>query len=156
MHTKVLFIKVVRHGSKVTFHVMQDRSSILFHPLVLEFLLMGLAVEFLVNHVGDPASARRVKVRYVENGKAHTVAGARVVLACYNSAIPYLCNELPPAQRTAHTAMVACLQRAWLIPRGVGKVRRIACLLSECMLCGGKQATRNTRVQAAPAAALAH
>ncbi len=45
------------------------------------------------------ADARAVDVTFVRNGKAHTVRGSRCVMACYNSAIPYLCPELPAAQR---------------------------------------------------------
>ena len=47
-------------------------------------------------HTGD---RRGVDVTYVRDGKAHTVRAGRCILACYNSAIPYLCPELPEAQR---------------------------------------------------------
>ncbi len=44
----------------------------------------------------------RVEVTYIRGGVAHTVH-ARVgrVLACYNMMIPYLCPELPAAQKDA-------------------------------------------------------
>lgn len=40
-----------------------------------------------------------VDVTYVHKGNAHTVRAARCVLACYNSAIPYICPELPEEQK---------------------------------------------------------
>ncbi|MFK8016893.1 MAG: NAD(P)-binding protein [Gammaproteobacteria bacterium] len=41
---------------------------------------------------------RHVDVTYVNAGTAHTVRAKHCVLACYNSAIPYLCPELPETQ----------------------------------------------------------
>ena len=40
-----------------------------------------------------------VDVTYVHQGNAHTVRAAKCVLACYNSAIPYICPELPEEQK---------------------------------------------------------
>ncbi|MDJ0908773.1 MAG: NAD(P)/FAD-dependent oxidoreductase [Woeseiaceae bacterium] len=40
-----------------------------------------------------------VDVTYVHRGQPHTVRAKNVVMACYNSAIPYLCPELPEKQR---------------------------------------------------------
>jgi spermidine dehydrogenase len=54
-----------------------------------------------VAHVGDPASAREVAVTYVKGGETRRVRGNHCVLACWNSVIPYLCPELPAAQREA-------------------------------------------------------
>ena len=54
-----------------------------------------------VAHVGDPATAREVEVTYVRDGKAAVVRASRVVLACWNNVIPYICPELPEAQRQA-------------------------------------------------------
>ncbi len=54
-----------------------------------------------VAHVGDPASAGEVEVSYVKDGKLERVRGGRVVLACWNGMIPYICPELPAAQREA-------------------------------------------------------
>ncbi len=50
-------------------------------------------------HVRHAAGDRAVDVTYVSGGQAHTVRGARCILACYNMAIPYLCPELPAAQK---------------------------------------------------------
>jgi spermidine dehydrogenase len=51
--------------------------------------------------VGDPASAREVEVTYVEGDKAHRVKASHSVMACYNAIVPYLCPEMPEAQRKA-------------------------------------------------------
>jgi spermidine dehydrogenase len=50
-------------------------------------------------HVAHAPDQSAVDVTYVTKGQAHTVRGSRCVLACYNGAIPYLCTELPEAQR---------------------------------------------------------
>ena len=42
-----------------------------------------------------------VAVDYVQNGEPLRVTADRCVLACYNAAIPYLCPELPEAQKKA-------------------------------------------------------
>ena len=54
-----------------------------------------------VNHRGDPTSAREVEVTYVRGGKARSVRAGGCVLACWNMMIPYLCAELPDAQKQA-------------------------------------------------------
>jgi spermidine dehydrogenase len=54
-----------------------------------------------VRHVGDNESSREVEVTYVRSGEARRVRGRSCVLACYNAMIPYMCPELPEAQRTA-------------------------------------------------------
>jgi spermidine dehydrogenase len=52
-----------------------------------------------VRHVGPPESARELEVTYVTGKSAHRVRAGRCVLACYNAIIPYLCPEMPEAQR---------------------------------------------------------
>lgn len=55
-----------------------------------------------VRHLGDPQrAATRVEVTYSHDGTLHRVAGRLAVLACWHSVIPYLCPELPEAQRKA-------------------------------------------------------
>jgi len=54
-----------------------------------------------VRHAGDPVNATAVEVTYVRAGRAYKVRAARCVLACYNMMIPYLCPELPAAQKAA-------------------------------------------------------
>ncbi|HEY3785362.1 MAG TPA: NAD(P)-binding protein [Steroidobacteraceae bacterium] len=59
-----------------------------------------------VRNMGDPASAREVEVTYMRGGKPYTVRGRNCVLACYNMMIPYLCPELPSAQKAALHSLV--------------------------------------------------
>ena len=55
---------------------------------------------------GDPDTATHVEVDYVRGGQSFSVAGAKVILACYNMIIPYLCPELPEAQKAAMHELV--------------------------------------------------
>ena len=52
-------------------------------------------------HLGDPKSAGQVEVTYLRGGRAFTARARGTVLACYNMMIPYLCPELPAAQKDA-------------------------------------------------------
>ena len=52
-------------------------------------------------HSGEPGSADEVQVTYVRGGKAYRARAATCVMACYNAVVPYLCPEIPEAQRTA-------------------------------------------------------
>jgi spermidine dehydrogenase len=54
-----------------------------------------------VQHVGPRDSAKEVLVAYSQNGEVKAVRGKRVVLACWNMMIPYICTELPDAQKEA-------------------------------------------------------
>ena len=54
-----------------------------------------------VKHDGPPTSAKQVHVLYMRAGKLQGVRASHVVMACYNSMIPYLCPELPQKQREA-------------------------------------------------------
>jgi spermidine dehydrogenase len=54
-----------------------------------------------VTHTGEPGTAREVAVTYVRGGKMTTVRAGACVLACWNMVIPYLCTELPAAQKKA-------------------------------------------------------
>lgn len=54
-----------------------------------------------VQHRGDPKKAKEVEVTYVRGNDAYRVRGGRCVLACYNAAIPHICNELPVEQKEA-------------------------------------------------------
>jgi spermidine dehydrogenase len=49
---------------------------------------------------GHTALSDAVDITYVHKGDAHTVRADRCVLACYNSAIPYICTDLPEKQKT--------------------------------------------------------
>ena len=59
-----------------------------------------------VAHDGDPASARQVAVTYSRDGKAYIARARACVLACWNMMIPYLCPELPSAQKEALHSLV--------------------------------------------------
>jgi spermidine dehydrogenase len=52
-----------------------------------------------VRHVDAPGGD--VEITYVRGGKAHRVRARACVLACWNGVIPYLCPELPAAQKEA-------------------------------------------------------
>ena len=45
------------------------------------------------------ADSKAVHVTYVHSGEAHTVRAKKCIMACYNSAIPYICRELPETQK---------------------------------------------------------
>ena len=50
-------------------------------------------------NVVHTANSNAVDVTYVHRGQPHTVRAKRAIMACYNSAIPYLCPELPDTQK---------------------------------------------------------
>ena len=54
-----------------------------------------------VRHTGDPNSAKQVEITYVQGNDARRVRAKNCILACYHSIIPYLCPELPKAQKEA-------------------------------------------------------
>jgi spermidine dehydrogenase len=54
-----------------------------------------------VKHVGDVAQATEVEVVYARSGKAYSLKAKHCVLACWNMMIPYLCQDLPAAQKEA-------------------------------------------------------
>ncbi len=54
-----------------------------------------------VGHRGDPRTAEEVEVTYVRHGRAQRARAGRCVLACYNVAIPFICDELPDEQNKA-------------------------------------------------------
>lgn len=54
-----------------------------------------------VGHLGEPATAKEVEVVYANESKVYKVCGRGVVLACWNTVIPFLCPSLPEAQKNA-------------------------------------------------------
>jgi spermidine dehydrogenase len=52
-----------------------------------------------VVNVAHTADSKAVHATYVHSGTAHTVRAKKCIMACYNSAIPYVCPELPEKQR---------------------------------------------------------
>ena len=62
-----------------------------------------------VRHSAAPGAkdaAKTVQVSYMRGGKLQSVSGKNCVLACYNGMIPYLCPELPDAQKEALSYLV--------------------------------------------------
>ena len=52
-----------------------------------------------VSNVGDAAKPTGVEVAYVRGGKAYAVQANHCILACWNMVIPYMCPEMPAAQK---------------------------------------------------------
>ena len=60
---------------------------------------LGIRLNSTVVNAEHTADSRAVDVTYVHSGDAHTVRAKKCIMACYNSAIPYICPELPEPQR---------------------------------------------------------
>jgi spermidine dehydrogenase len=54
-----------------------------------------------VKHVGDAASAREVEVSYARDGKVYSARAKHSILACWHVIIPFVCEDLPDAQKEA-------------------------------------------------------
>jgi spermidine dehydrogenase len=54
-----------------------------------------------VAHSGDAATANGVDIAYMRRGQLQSVRAKNCVLACWHVMIPYLCGELPEAQKKA-------------------------------------------------------
>ena len=52
-------------------------------------------------NIGDPAAARGVEIAYVRGEQVFSLKARACVLASYNMMIPYLCPEMPAAQKEA-------------------------------------------------------
>ncbi len=52
-----------------------------------------------VKHTGDPSTAKEVEITYVTAEKARKARASHSVLACYNCVVPYLCPQMPEAQK---------------------------------------------------------
>ena len=50
-------------------------------------------------NLGDAAHSNGVEVTYVRGGEARAVRGKACILACWNMLIPYICPEMPRAQK---------------------------------------------------------
>jgi spermidine dehydrogenase len=59
-----------------------------------------------VKHLGKKDASKEVEVSYMRGGKLNTVKGNYCVLACYNVMIPYICPELPDAQKESLSYLV--------------------------------------------------
>ena len=60
--------------------------------------LTRIRLNSTVVNVSHNQDSSAVDLTYVRNYQAHTVRAEKCILACYNSAIPYLCSELPKKQ----------------------------------------------------------
>lgn len=54
-----------------------------------------------IRHAGDPESADQVQVSYIRGGGARKVSASYCVMACWHPVVPYVCPELPEAQKEA-------------------------------------------------------
>ena len=52
-----------------------------------------------VVNVAHTADSKAVHLTYVHANEAHTLRARKCIMACYNSAIPYICPELPEEQK---------------------------------------------------------
>ncbi len=52
-----------------------------------------------VKNIGSAENASGAEVTYVRGGKAHAVQGRHCILGCWNMVIPYMCPEMPDAQK---------------------------------------------------------
>jgi spermidine dehydrogenase len=59
-----------------------------------------------VKNIGDPKNSKGVEIAYVRAGNVYRVHAANCILAGWNMMIPYLCPELPEAQKDALHALV--------------------------------------------------
>ncbi len=53
-----------------------------------------------VKNMGGVEQASGVEVTYVRGGKSYAVQGSQCILACWNMMIPYMCPEMPEAQKS--------------------------------------------------------
>ena len=60
---------------------------------------IAIRLNSTVVHAVHTGNSGAVDVTYVNGGDAYTVRGKHCIMACYNSAIPYLCPEMPESQR---------------------------------------------------------
>jgi spermidine dehydrogenase len=71
-----------------------------------------------VVNVGHVSRGDDVAVTYVHRGDTHTVRAHKVVMACYNSVVPYICPELPEEQKAglAYNVKIPLVYTKVLVP----------------------------------------
>ena len=79
--------------AKVNYAKLDDASS------AVRIRLNSTAVR--VKHLGDPANAKEVEITYARGAKLYTARARHSILACWHVVIPYICEELPDAQKEA-------------------------------------------------------
>lgn len=60
---------------------------------------INIRLNSTVVHVANTGDGANADVIYVRDGKTHKVRGKKCIMACYNSAIPYICPEMPEKQK---------------------------------------------------------
>jgi len=68
------------------------------YPLLDKNSLTRIRLNSTVVNVSHNQDSSAVDLTYVRNYQVHTIRAEKCILACYNSAIPYLCSELPKKQ----------------------------------------------------------
>lgn len=84
-------------GDLITAHF--DYSALDKADNATRIRLASTAIE--VKHVGNPIDAEQVAVTYINGGTAHRAHAENVVMACWNMIIPFVCPDLPEAQKEA-------------------------------------------------------
>ncbi|MFT5135194.1 MAG: spermidine dehydrogenase [Arenicella sp.] len=72
-------------------------------------------------HVSN-SDIKAVQIKYVRDGVTHSITAKHCVLACYNSAIPYLCPEMSDTQKQglAYNVKVPLVYTKVLVPNWKG------------------------------------
>jgi spermidine dehydrogenase len=60
---------------------------------------INIRLNSTVVHALNNTNGKDVDITYVNNGKARKIKAKKCIMACYNSAIPYLCPEMPDKQK---------------------------------------------------------
>lgn len=86
-----------------------------------------------VAHRGSVDRATEIDVDYSREGSMRRVRTKRVVMACYNMAIPYLCPELPDEQRKALASLVKMpIVMTSIALRNWGAIKRAGLRAANC------------------------
>jgi spermidine dehydrogenase len=82
-------------------HTMEDvvTARVDYTKLDQEGMPVRIRLNSTVVNAAHTADSKAVDVTYVHAGDAFTVRGRKCIMACYNSAIPYICSELPDEQK---------------------------------------------------------
>lgn len=76
-------------------------SRVNYAGLDLEDSNVRIRLNSTAVNVRHDKDGKKVDVTYIQNGKASRVRGRHVILGCYNNIIPYICPEVPAAQKKA-------------------------------------------------------
>ena len=60
---------------------------------------LNIRLNSTVVHARNTTDGKHVDITYVNGSKARKVRAKKCIMACYNSAIPYLCPEMPEKQK---------------------------------------------------------